>query len=279
MEMVRKTHWFSDQTFIITGGSSGIGLEISKLLLQGNAKIIAISNDPTEFQNAQKSLGENIDRIEFIECDITKESDRMKIGNNLNSRSMAGLINCAGILTYGKFFETPKAELARVLEVNYVGTILLIREIFPLVLSQAVEDARLAYLVFISSLSPFLDLPYFGVYPSSKAGVDAFFRGLSHEMPQNIKVLLIRPSSVRTDLYTKAGIATGASREILLKNTRMMDIKPEQVAKTVVKAIEKKKTGIIYPTYLTKVQMRILNFPVIGSRLRKIAIHSLERGT
>ncbi|MHA2225700.1 MAG: SDR family NAD(P)-dependent oxidoreductase [Candidatus Hodarchaeales archaeon] len=277
MGMIKRS-WFSNHTFLITGGSSGIGLEISKNLLLNDANVIMVSNNPTEFEEVKSMLSYPRHRMDFFKCDITDEEDRSNIQKYLQSRSsdLVGIINCAGITTFGRFFETPIDSLKQLIRVNFEGTILLTRMIFPLLLA---SSPRLRYLVYISSVSTTLELPFFGVYPGTKAGVDMFFRSLKHELPKSVKILIIRPSAVDTQLYAKGATAPDANVIPRLEKAKKFFIKPEQVAHTLVQAIIKKKAGVIYPNRVTKVQLWIMGLPLLGKWIRLMSYKYLEKGT
>ena len=94
--------WFRNQSFLITGGSSGIGLEISRQLLIEGAKVIIVSNNPNEFSQARIELIDSDQHFEFHNCDITNVENRKVLRKELESRreNLVGLINCVGILTY-----------------------------------------------------------------------------------------------------------------------------------------------------------------------------------
>ncbi|MHA1672862.1 MAG: SDR family NAD(P)-dependent oxidoreductase [Promethearchaeota archaeon] len=148
----RKVPWFDQKTFVVTGGSSGIGLAISRQLAREGAKIIAVSFNPLEFPIAQEQLDHDQQSIDFLKCDITSAEDRKALKQTLlaHERSVAGVINAAGITTYGPFFETPVKALQKLADINFTGTMLFIREIFPLVLQDRPSETK--YLGFICKI-------------------------------------------------------------------------------------------------------------------------------
>lgn len=275
----RKKSWFVDKTFIISGGSSGIGLEIGRQLLMNEAKLVIVSNNPEEFKHAKKELNNYVDRVEFYKCDITKDEDRLALRQSLESKpnNYVGLINCAGITAFGPFFKIPINSIKQLIRVNIEGTMLFTRQIFSLLLSKPIEP--ILYLIFISSTSSVLELPFFSSYAGTKAGIDMLFRSIRYELPDNVHVLLMRPSVVNTKLYARADTAPGANITERIEKIKWNLIKPEQVAKPLVQAIIKKKSGIIYPNLMTKLQLRMMTFPLIKKISQRLAYKYLEKGT
>ncbi|MHA1191300.1 MAG: SDR family NAD(P)-dependent oxidoreductase [Promethearchaeota archaeon] len=257
--MKKKVNWFEGFTFLITGGSSGIGLAICKQLSRENAKVIAISYDEKEFISAKNDLGDLEKNVEFFKCDITDSYARHALIEKIKSKNepLAGLINAAGITTYGPFFQTPTEAINKMLNINFTGTILFIKELFPLILENPYSSYK--YLGFISSTSGGAPMAYIGGYPGTKAGVEMFLRSLKLELPEEVKILMIRPGPVRTNLYNNAVIAPGANISTLFKYEKYMFITPSQVATPFIKAIKKRKEGIIYPNFTTRILVKLMS--------------------
>ncbi|QEE14466.1 SDR family NAD(P)-dependent oxidoreductase [Promethearchaeum syntrophicum] len=264
-----KIPWFDKQTFVVTGGSSGIGFAISQKLAQEGAKVIAVSYNPTEFSIAQSKLDADQQNIEFFKCDITNSEDRESLKQFISSRerSLAGIINAAGITTYGPFLKTPISALKKLYDINFTGTILFTRDILPLVLNDQTTDLK--YLGFISSTSGIAAMPYFGGYPATKAGVEMFLRCMELEYPKNVKILSIRPGPVRTNLYNNVTTAPDYNIKRLLDSRFQLKVLPEVVASAFVRAIKKKKHGIIYPKFGTKISARFMKRKMIAKLMMK----------
>ncbi|NHI92460.1 MAG: SDR family NAD(P)-dependent oxidoreductase [Candidatus Lokiarchaeota archaeon] len=286
IEMTKKNPWFTDKYFIITGGSSGIGLALSKEFLLNGARVIIVSYDPNEFEAARtelETLPDIEEKIEFYKCDITKAEDRMALKEELLKRNfdIAGLVNNAGITTYGPFFETPSKDIERLMQINFVGSIMFTKDLFPLCLTQeCLEEGQLKYIVFMSSTSGIVPFPFIGGYSGTKRGVEFFLESLSHELPKNVKILRMRPGTVYTNLYKNALQADCADINDLLQTTENMkvNITADKVAKPLVKAIIKKKSGRMYPNLTTRLFYGMLAMPFLGKRMMKYATKKMESG-
>ena len=270
--------WFEGMTFIVTGGSSGIGLGISKILSKESAKVIAVSYNEEEFASAKTELGDLQMNVEFFKCDITNNQDRQGLIEYLRNYSgqLAGLINVAGITTYGPFFKTPTQAINRMLNINFTGTILFIRDIFPLILENSTSKYK--YLGFVSSTSGGAPFVYIGGYPGTKAGVEMFLRSIKLEMPEDVKILMIRPGPVKTNLYSNAVIAPDSDITALFKFEKRMFILPIEVATPLIQAIKKGKQGIIYPNFTTKLMVKLMSSRLIGNSISKRAAMYMMQG-
>ncbi|MFW9777887.1 MAG: SDR family NAD(P)-dependent oxidoreductase [Candidatus Heimdallarchaeota archaeon] len=261
--MSSNNAWFAGKTFLITGGSSGIGLALSKRLASHGAHLVIVSHDPSEFVLARKNLRTYDHQINYQDCDITDAASREILKTSLEAKitDFAGLINCAGVITFGPFFSIPSGVLEHVVRVNLLGTLLMIREIFPTILD---NSRGIVYLAFISSTSAILPIPFFGSYPGSKAGLEVLLRSLRQELPSKVKTLVIRPGQVDTALYSKAQTAPGSKVIPLIQNIKWNLLQPDRVAQTMAAAIIAKKSGFMYPNWATHIQTAIMGLPGVG---------------
>ncbi len=273
----KKKPWFFGKTFIVTGGSSGIGLAISWHLAEEGAKIIAISHNPEEFPIARFHLDANKTEIEFKKCDITVAADRASLKKYIidNDISLTGIINNAGITTFGPFFETPADAIERNLDVNFTGTILFIREIFPLILNN--DNIETKYLCFTSSTSAKAGMGLIGGYPGTKAGMEMFLRTLGYEGLKGVKILAIRAGPVNTNLYNNCVTAPNFDIQVLKGRGKGMFLEPEKVASVLIKAIRKKRSGVIHASFSATLMVALTKGKRFGKFITKGLIYMNER--
>ena len=106
-----------------------------------------------------------------------------------------GLVNCAGVDINAPLHVLEPTEIMQMINVNYVGAILLTRSALPLLRHKA---SRIA---FISSAMANLYTPMISIYCSTKSGVSGFADALRLELiPAGIKVSVIEPGVIRTPL-------------------------------------------------------------------------------
>ncbi len=285
--MTKKQPWFMGKYFIITGGSSGIGLGLSKELLLNGAKVIIVSYDPNEFEVARKELVEYIPdldvdaNVKFYKCDVTSAEDRIALREQLEKQNleMVGLINNAGITTWGPFFKTPSKEIERLMRVNFVGSVMCTRDFFPLCLKPGLENTKeVRYIVFMSSTSGIVPFPFIGGYSGTKKGVEFFLQSLANELPKNVKMIRMRPGTVETNLYKNAPKTDGCNAHDIIQMTADMkqSLTVEDITKPLVKAIIKKKSKSMYPNLKTRLFYNMLVMPLFGKHIMRFATRKME---
>lgn len=86
---------------LITGGASGIGYgTVEYLLEQGNYEVISFSRGEKNIALAKEKLGDNADKVLFLQGDISDEENCKRLYNEIESRysKLDGLVNAAGII-------------------------------------------------------------------------------------------------------------------------------------------------------------------------------------
>ena len=277
MNKAHKTAWFHNKTFIITGGSSGIGLALSKKLAQEGAHVIAISHNPEEFPEALSQIEPNQTKIEFVKCDITIAADRDSLKKKIIDEKipLTGIINNAGITTFGPFFETPVYAIERNLNVNFTGTIMFIREFFPLILEN--EEMEIKYLGFMSSTSAKAGMGMIGGYPGTKAGMEMFLRTLDMEDLEGVKILCVRAGPVNTNLYDNCVTAPNFDIHVLKGQGERLFLEPEKVASIFIKAIRRKRSGVYHASFGSRMLVALTGGKTFGRFITKGLIYMNER--
>lgn len=123
-----------DRVTLITGGSSGIGLEMAKQMMEEGSKVIICGRSQTKLDDAKKKLP----NIITIQCDITSKEDRKALAEHLthNFPSLNMLINNAGIAF--RYFLAKTGDLTDRLvaewETNYLAPVILSQLLLPLLI-------------------------------------------------------------------------------------------------------------------------------------------------
>lgn len=184
----------SNNTIIITGGSSGIGLEMARQFINRNNVVIACSGKPEKLQQAQ----DEIPGLIVYPCDI---SDAVQCENlarwiQENHPETNMLINNAAIVHRVPFIETPDiiAKTEKEIAVNFIAPLRLIQLLYP-VLSQNPNPGIINVttgLVFV----PRADYP---VYNATKAALHSFTQVLRHQLkPEPVKIVEVMFPAVDT---------------------------------------------------------------------------------
>ena len=169
------------KTILITGCSSGFGLDTARYFLQRDWNVIATMRTPRE------DVLPRSDRLRVLALDVTDpESIRQAIAA---AGPIDVLVNNAG-LGWLNALEGTSIELARELfETNTLGTMAGTRAVLP-----QLRQRRAGVIVNVSSTVTLKPLPLLSVYTASKAAVNAFTESLALELEQfDVRVRLVLP--------------------------------------------------------------------------------------
>jgi uncharacterized oxidoreductase len=178
---------------LVTGGSSGIGLELARRLAGRNQVVIG-GRDTEKLEQARAGTP----ALRTLRLDVTSEEEARRAVDWLTTSELGGLdllVNNAGLLR-GYALSSPEAE-ANALEdvqVNVVGAMRMTRLALPLL--EASDDGAV---MFISSAVALAAVPGFAVYAATKAAVHSFARSLRAELsPRGIRIIEVLPPVVDT---------------------------------------------------------------------------------
>ncbi|MEY8759679.1 SDR family oxidoreductase [Chryseobacterium tongliaoense] len=191
----------TNNIILITGGGSGIGLEIAKALSPANKVIIAGRN-----KEKLDSAANGLENIFTIQADITNENDVNRLFEEIkvNFGGLNILINNAGhayAYTLSDTSDTYHKALAE-FTTNYFAPIRLTEKFLPL-LKQQNEAA----IVNVSSIVGFVPGSHVPTYSDSKAALHSHTRLLRYELAKNtsVKVFELMPPLVNTDFSVEIG--------------------------------------------------------------------------
>jgi 3-oxoacyl-[acyl-carrier protein] reductase len=188
------------QNVIVTGGSRGLGLAMSRTLASAGYRIIALARGSTEELTAASRAAADAGRgaIEFRACDLS-ELDR--IGPFVKALRadfgpIYGLVNNAGIGTGGLLSSMRDQDIQRLIQLNTVSPILLSKYVVRSMMAQ--RNGRIVNVASIVASTGYSGL---SVYSASKASLIGFTRSLAREVgPLGITVNAIAPGFVDTEM-------------------------------------------------------------------------------
>jgi len=177
------------KTIVITGTTSGLGKELTKLFAQ-NARVFA------GYRN--KDRIEPMENVEYFYIDMTDRKSITDAAEFILSKTdkIDILINAAGCVVAGavEFLDTDR--LRHQFEVNTFSHIEFTQRLLG-----ALENGRI---VNISSMAGFGNFPFISPYCASKRALDIFFNAFSIENHKNIKVISIKPGVIATPIWQKS---------------------------------------------------------------------------
>jgi NAD(P)-dependent dehydrogenase (short-subunit alcohol dehydrogenase family) len=195
----------TNSTFIVTGGSSGLGAAtVEMVLANGGNAVIADLNRPAGEALAAK-LGK---QARFVEVDVTRE-DHAKAAVELALAAFGGLhglVNCAGIgtgeKTIGKEGPHALAAFTRVININLIGTFNMIRLAADAMSRQAPNGAgERGVIVNTASVAAFDGQIGQAAYSASKAGIVGMTLPIARDLAHTgIRVVTIAPGIFETPM-------------------------------------------------------------------------------
>lgn len=192
-----------NKVVLVTGGTSGIGLGIVEYLLeQDNYNLVTVSRTEKSIISAKERLGENANRVTFLQGDISKIEDCEKIFEEINKKfnKLDGLVNSAGITRKGGIEEESIEDWNEVINTNLTGIFLLTKTLIPLL--KLGNNPSIVNISSISSIRVGSSISYC----VSKAGTDMLTHYMGKELAKyNIRVNAVNPAEVYSNLNVTNG--------------------------------------------------------------------------
>ena len=191
---------------VITGVSTGIGHASAKTLIEGGFRVFGSVRNRADADRLQQEFGEMFVPLLF---DVTDEAavqgEAAKVGEQLGTETLDGLVNNAGIEVAGPLPYLPTDQFRHQLEVNLVGPFIVTKAFLPLLGADPARNGKPGRVVNISSVSGKIAGPFSGAYAASKFGLEGFSESLRRELFLfGIDVIIIGPGAVVTPIWQKS---------------------------------------------------------------------------
>jgi NAD(P)-dependent dehydrogenase (short-subunit alcohol dehydrogenase family) len=176
-------------TILITGCSSGFGLEIARHFAARDWDVIATMRTPRE------DVLPASERIRVLPLDVTSADSIARVVEAAGP--IDALVNNAGIGFLNALEGTSVEAARRIFETNTLGTIAMMQAVLP-----QMRERRDGVVVNVTSSVTYRPLPLLSVYTASKAAVNAFSDSVTLELePFNIRVRVVRPGRAPTTRF------------------------------------------------------------------------------
>lgn len=226
----------NNKNVLITGGASGIGKIMARLMLERQAKVIiwdinqqSIDTTITEFAHKGIVKGYQLDVSDLDQVKRTSEIVKNEFG------TIDVLINNAGIVVGKYFHEHTSADIDKTIDINVSALMHITNQFLGDMMSK-----NTGHICNIASSAGIVSNPKMSVYAASKWAVIGWSDSLRLEMKQlqkNVNVTTIMP------YYINTGMFDGVKSKIPI-------LEPEAAALTIVKAIEKNTKMITLPGWI-----------------------------
>ena len=238
------------KTILITGTSSGIGKAAALLFQKRGWQVAAIMRETDNDSELMK-----LDNVRCYQVDVRdKEMVESCVQTVINDFGKIDvLLNNAAVLVGGPVESASDDGISRIIETNIIGYIHMTRAVVP-----HFRSRKAGKLIYVSSLSGRMTLPYQSLYHGTKYAVEGFSEGLVYEMKQiGAAVKIIEPGMVKTNFYDdfwdiKPDEFPGEYRgtfnnwqQFMMKDYEY-GISPHQVARTIYRAAVGRSSRLRY---------------------------------
>jgi len=170
---------FRDRVVVITGGSSGIGKQTARRLLERGASVVITSHDANRLEQARAELHGTSPNVDAVAFDVRISEDVTRaIGQILDRHQRIDvLINNAGYAVYRPFEESDVAEIVDLVDVNLTGAMRVAKAVLPSMIAR-----RAGRIVNVSSIGGETIITPNAVYCAAKHGMVAWTKALRYEL-------------------------------------------------------------------------------------------------
>ncbi len=242
------------KNIIITGTSSGVGLESAILFAKNNYKVYATMRNLEKAETLNKVIKENNLSIEILQLDVTDNTSIISTINTIIEKEgkIDILLNNAGAGFAKTLEQTNQEEIDWVTDVNYTGVVRTTKAVLP-----HMRSSKSGHVINVTSIGGIVGQPFNELYCGAKFAVEGFTESLASYVskPFNIHFSLIEPGGIATEFMTSAvkntqnkegELATGEYAPIFHKylsgaqsRAKKEDVSPYQTGKEVAEVILK----------------------------------------
>jgi len=212
----------SSSVAVVTGGSSGIGAQVARLLSADGWRCVLVARGEERLRALAGELGAEVEV-----CDVGDRAAVDALAARVAERhpQIKLLINNAGVPGKADFVTGDPERIENVMRINYFGGIWCLRAFLP-----ALEAAAPADVVNVVSVAGTVVLPQSGPYAASKHAQLAFSRAVAAQLrPRGIRVHTILPGFSPTAGFPEPSV--------LPKALEWTVIEPERIARTIVGSV------------------------------------------
>ena len=239
---------FAEQTAVITGGSSGLGLSLARTFLEHGAYVYLLARDQDKLDTVAEEIGREFRSVGTLSADVTcTEQVEAAFAQVRQARGgLQILVNAAGISHRSAILETTPEQFQSLWDLNFLGAVRCTRA--------AAKDLIRAqgHLINIGSLASKVASAYLGAYPASKFALAAYSQQLRLELgPRGLHVLLVCPGPLnRTDAGHRYDDQVIGLPEVARRpggGAHLKAIDPLALGQRIVRACQRRESELVVP--------------------------------
>ncbi|HJQ23648.1 MAG TPA: SDR family oxidoreductase [Blastocatellia bacterium] len=204
--MPREIH---DQIVVITGASSGIGRTTARMFAEHGARVVVGSRNAEALGSLVKQITESGGLAYALPTDVTDRAQVERLAEmalNYFGR-IDTWVNNAGVSMYATFDKMTDAEIRRIMEVNFMGTVHGIQAALPVMRAHGGGT-----IINVASVAGKRAIPLQSVYSASKYAIVGLGEALRAELldePAEVHVCTVCPPSIDTPFFDHAATKEG----------------------------------------------------------------------
>ncbi|MBW4717376.1 SDR family NAD(P)-dependent oxidoreductase [Saccharothrix obliqua] len=236
---------FEHKVSVITGAGSGIGRALAVELSRRGAHVALLDHDHQALEETARRCEPAGVRVLAQAVDVTDWAavQRAAVVVNDELDGIDAVFSVAGIIHRGGLLDSDVSHFERVMSVNWLGTVHVVKAFLPYV------AASQGHIVTFASAFGLVAAPKYGAYNSSKFAIRGFSESLRQEVSSSghrVAVTCVYPGGVRTPIVRNGLFAAGENPDAVTKSfeTRVARTEPEQAAMIVLRGVERRRARV-----------------------------------
>lgn len=232
-----KVNWLTGKTVVVTGASSGIGREITKILIERHScKVIGIGRDEAKLKKLQADLKGLGNLFSYKAFDVSDKDRFYDFAKELvfTDTTIDVLINNAGVLhSFKKAMDIGTDEIERVMNINFYGAVYGTNAMWDILLK-----SKTPAVINITSSAALCSLAGTAAYSASKSALKSYTEAMQHEY-KGVYIGFVCPG------LTKSAIFRSQENSVKDKRISMLSMDTTKMASKIVKGIIRKKKRMV----------------------------------
>lgn len=230
---------------VVTGASTGIGLELARCCAEGGYDLVACA-DEAEIEGVAAELSQGGAKVVAVRADLGTEAGIDQLLAAVGGRDIDLLLANAGIGLRDAFLDQDWVAARRVVDVNVIGTLALLHRA-----GQRMRARGAGRILVTGSIAGYVPGSFHAVYNASKAFLDNFTYALGNELKESgVTVTCLLPGITDTAFFDRAGLADTALGASETKDD------PAEVARKGFAAMLRVESGVVTGA-MNKVQAKM----------------------